>query len=119
MRFYNFKKEEIDTIPYEQFENDYNSKHPGSSYIHENIKMVTYWKLAWLAGWHKKSIEEAELLRRGAELFDERQVICAKTNETLRQPFDSQAKHRQKSPELYSEIPAFIDSLSGNQFDLG
>lgn len=69
--FYRLTTEELDTLPYWEFENENNPAHPGRSYVLGNVKLLVYRKLATLAGLHKAGVGEQELLRRGMRLFDE------------------------------------------------
>ncbi|KAH8659302.1 hypothetical protein BGZ60DRAFT_434040 [Tricladium varicosporioides] len=54
MKFYSLNNLEIDTDPYDLFENDYNPKHLGRSRKHKNIETAAYQKLDWNSRWHKK-----------------------------------------------------------------
>ncbi|TVY15461.1 hypothetical protein LARI1_G008752 [Lachnellula arida] len=82
-KFYRLSAEEMATLPYWEFENEYNPSCPGRSYAHDGVKMQAYRKLAMLSGLHKQGLSEAELLRRGAKLFGE-----------------SQSKRHQKNPNM-------------------
>ena len=72
MKFYKLTKEEMGTLPYWEFKNDYNPAQPGHSYAHDGVKMLVYRKLGILAGLHKQGLNEPELLRRGGKLFEEK-----------------------------------------------
>ncbi|TVY92526.1 hypothetical protein LAWI1_G005739 [Lachnellula willkommii] len=76
-------REEMDALPYWEFENEYSPSCPGRRYAHGGVKMLAYRKLAMLSGLHKQGLSEAELLRRGAKLFQE----C-------------QSKRHQKNPNM-------------------
>jgi hypothetical protein len=69
MRYYLLKKEEMDTLPYWEFPNEFNPNQPRRSYAHDGVKMVAYRKLAILAGLHKQDLKESELLKDGGEIF--------------------------------------------------
>lgn len=46
----------MDTLPHLEFVNEHNLKTPGRSYAHDGVKILTYRKLATLAGLHKEKI---------------------------------------------------------------
>ncbi|CAJ2512931.1 Uu.00g010500.m01.CDS01 [Anthostomella pinea] len=69
--YYRLTTEELNTLPYREFENEHNPAQPGRSYAHEGVKMLVSRKYATLAGLHDSGLTERELLRRGGKLFDE------------------------------------------------
>jgi hypothetical protein len=71
MKFYNLKDKEMATLPYWEFENQYNLAHPGHSYSHDGVKTLVYQSFAALAGMHKRGLKEMAFLRCGRRLFDE------------------------------------------------
>lgn len=71
MKFYRLKGQEMDTLPYTNFENPHNDRTPGKSYPHEGVLELVSMKYAMLAGLHKSDLNDEELLRRGKRLFDE------------------------------------------------
>ncbi|KAI0023871.1 hypothetical protein F4780DRAFT_26902 [Xylariomycetidae sp. FL0641] len=79
-KYYGLKDEELDTLPYKEFPNDYNPRKPGRSYPHDAVCKLAYRKLARLAGVHEKGEPEAELLRQGQELFEARKEEQLKKN---------------------------------------
>jgi hypothetical protein len=71
MKFYNLKDEEMATLSYWEFENQYNLAHPGHSYDHEHVKTLVYQKFAVLAGLHKRGLNEIAFQKCGRRLFNE------------------------------------------------
>lgn len=71
MKFYRLKGPEMDTLPYWEFENQYNPSQPGRSYAHEGVKMLVSRKCAMLAGLHASGdLTVYQLISRGKRLFN-------------------------------------------------
>ncbi|KAI1327590.1 hypothetical protein F5Y16DRAFT_188334 [Xylariaceae sp. FL0255] len=103
--FYSLTNEELDTLPYWEFENEYNPSYPGRSYPHEAVLMLVHRKFAILAGFHNSGLSETGLLKKGKELFD---VHDQKKRE--RNP------NRPKQPRMYKLVVK--DPYKRNRFSL-
>ncbi|KIK57501.1 hypothetical protein GYMLUDRAFT_75467 [Collybiopsis luxurians FD-317 M1] len=74
MKYFRLKAEEIDTLPYYEFPNQYNESRPGRSYSRDNLETLVSRKAAYLAGLDE-SIDpvekENQFLREGWKFFSE------------------------------------------------
>lgn len=70
--FYRLTTDELDTVPYCEFVNDYNPRHTGRAYPHDAVKTLVCQKFGMLTGLHEQwSITSDTLIRQCKRLFEE------------------------------------------------